>query len=267
MTVQVAARSAPRGAVRRSICARRRPCRRRTLREPRLSADRTAAASSGAASTSRFPVRRRPALAFTMSGKPIRAAARSAASTSTTAPPLHSATATPASSARRLAEILSPRRRMTSAGGPRKRIPAALDPLHEFRVLGDEAPSRPHGIGAGANDRLEEPFAIEIGGYGAAAMRQQYCDVGVTHERRVAVDVRVERDAVRSEPSRARSDFTARRQRIAASPRLAMAMRRMDVRRPTMPPKLAPTRRRPRRRRRRSARDAKARRRPAPDVR
>ena len=69
-------------------------------------------------STNRIPRPPPPAAALTRSGNPMRSAWWRAASRSSTGPPLHAATGAPTCSASRFAPILSPRRRMTSPGGP-----------------------------------------------------------------------------------------------------------------------------------------------------
>ena len=76
-------------------------------------------------------------------------------------------------------------------------------------------------------ERLEQRVVIEVGARPRrAAASSATRRVGVAHERRVAIDVGVERDrrAARS-PRSARSALTARMQRIAASPRLTIARR------------------------------------------
>ena len=101
-----------------------------------------------ASSTRRMPRPPPPAVALIISGKPMRAAWRSASSTVSTGPPLHGATGTPASSASRLAAILSPTRRMTAASGPTKTMPSRSHSSANSGLLGDEAPPDPHRVGA-----------------------------------------------------------------------------------------------------------------------
>ena len=66
-----------------------------------------------------------PAAALIISGKPMRAAISRASPTSATRPSLPGTVGTPASAATRRAATLSPRRRIASAEGPTKAMPAA----------------------------------------------------------------------------------------------------------------------------------------------
>ena len=97
--------------------------------------------------------RRRPRWPSPPAGS--RCARRRAAAWATfsTTPSLQGETGTPEAAAISLAEILSPSRRMASAEGPRKRMPASVDALDEARVLGDEAPAGPDRVRARAPQR------------------------------------------------------------------------------------------------------------------
>jgi len=68
--------------------------------------------------------------------------------------------------------------------------PDPLAQLGEGRVLGDEAPAHPGGVGAGVDQRPLQRLQVQIwpGGGGAQVVR----DVGLTHEHRASVDVGVE---------------------------------------------------------------------------
>jgi len=83
-----------------------------------------AARSSPGSRTSRMPRPPPPAVAFSISGKPMRAATRSTSSRPI-GPPLHGLTGTSAASANSLEAILSPSLRIVSALGPRKTISLA----------------------------------------------------------------------------------------------------------------------------------------------
>ena len=73
-------------------------------------------------------------------------------------------------------------------------MPASRDALDEARVLGDEAPAGPDGVGAGAPQRVEDAVVIEVGGDLPARRVQALDGVGVAHEGRVSIHVGVERD-------------------------------------------------------------------------
>ena len=89
-----------------------------------------------------------------------RAATASAAES--TGPPLQGARGTPACSASRLAPILSPRRRITSALGADEDDAEAVAQLDELRPLGHEPPAHPGRLGAAAQQRPLQRGEVEV---------------------------------------------------------------------------------------------------------
>ncbi len=78
-------------------------------------------------------------------------------------PPLHGATGTSASSASRLAAILSPTQAHHRRVGADEHDAEPLAQLGELGVLGDEAPADPRRVGAGRRERALERAVVEIG--------------------------------------------------------------------------------------------------------
>ena len=127
-----------------------------------------------------------------------------------------------------LEPILSPSLRIASALGPMKVTPEPLAQVGERRVLGDEAPADPDGVGAGRDERPLEHRQVEVGARGGRAERVG--DVGLAHEHGRVLGLGVERDDLdrriaRIRPVWALRSRTAWISRMAASPRFTTAMR------------------------------------------
>ena len=98
-----------------------------------------------------------------------------------------------------------------------------LAQLGERRVLGDEPPADPRGVGPGLHQRPLQDGVVEVrAGRGGA---QRVGDVRLPDEGRVPVGVGVEGDRLDPRPGSAERSRTAWMSRIAASPRLTMATR------------------------------------------
>ena len=95
-----------------------------------------------------------------------RSACLRASSRLSTGPLLQGAIGTPTCSASCFAPILSPSRRIASAEGPTKVTPRPLAQLGEGRVLGDEAPPDPGGVGPGLAQRALQHRMVEVGPVG-----------------------------------------------------------------------------------------------------
>ena len=99
-----------------------------------------------------------------------------------------------------LALDLVPERAHDVGVGPGEDDPEAVAELGERRVLGDEAPADPGRVGAGLHERALEPLVVEVGAErGAVGVRdhrraEAVALVGLAHEQRVALLVRVEGD-------------------------------------------------------------------------
>jgi hypothetical protein len=72
--------------------------------------------------------------------------------------------------------------------------PGLLAQLRERRVLGDEAPADPRGVGPGLRQRALQRLQVEVGARGRGA--EVVGDVGLAHERGGAVDVGVQGDGL-----------------------------------------------------------------------
>ena len=107
--------------------------------------------------------------------------------------------------------------------GPDEGDADPLAQLGERRVLGDEAPADPGGVGAGLDQGALKHGEVEVGaGRGGA---ERVGQVGLPDERGGAVGVGVEGDRLDPAPVSADRSRTAWISRIAASPRLTMATR------------------------------------------
>ena len=147
---------------------------------------------------------------------------------SSTGPPLHGATGTSACSASSLAPILSPRRRITSALGPMNTMPSRS---HSSANSGRSATKPQPTHAASARAATQRPLErVEVEVRAARSCRPVVVEahrlVGLAHEHRRPLGARVQRDRAESAPRSTRSSRTALINRIAASPRLTMAMRR-----------------------------------------
>ena len=101
--------------------------------------------------------------------------------------------ATPAASAARREEILSPMTSIASGGGPMKVDAPSRDGAGEVRVLREEAVARVHGVGARALDDVEDGLGVEVALGGALAAEREGL-VGQAHVQGVAVELGVDGD-------------------------------------------------------------------------
>ena len=123
-----------------------------------------------------------------------------------------------------LEPILSPSLRIASALRADEGDADPVAQLGEGRVLGDEPPADPGGVGAGLAQGALEDRVVEVGARGRRAERVG--EVGLAHEHRGALAVGVQGDGLdRAAPPSALSSRTAWMSRMAASPRLTMAIR------------------------------------------
>ena len=143
-----------------------------------------------------------------------------------TAAPLHGATGTPARSASSLAAILSPSARIVAPDGPRNEMPASVTRSTKTASSATKpqpghtasAPCPAEGREQRGRDRARR--RPRRAGRRAGAPRRR----GAHTARRDRPRCRA-RSPCSPEPSRARSVLTARRKRMAASPRLTIATR------------------------------------------
>ena len=105
--------------------------------------------------------------------------------------------------------------------------------VDERRVLGHEAPARPHGVGAGVEQGLLEHGQVDVRPVGGWS--EVVGEVGLAHEHRVGLARGVQGDGldvVAGSPD-ALSSRTAWSNRMADSPRLTIAIRRNDTNYPS----------------------------------
>ncbi len=153
---------------------------------PASSTPRSASGCRARIEHSRAPAAQTAPCASAKTCTPTRCAPAAAAS-SVAAP---ASTRRPACSASRFTPASSPRRRMTSGGGPMKTMPDARAQLGEGGILGDEAPAHPGGVGAARPERPLELAVVAVG----ARPGDHHGLVGLAHEHRPLLGLGVQRD-------------------------------------------------------------------------
>ena len=111
-----------------------------------------------------------------------------------TTPLLHGVTGTFAASATCFDEILSPSRRMASDEGLRRRGSRLRGSSREGGILGDEAPAGPHRVDSLGDEGVDQRIVVEERRDVARVRGDPNGAVGMANERRIAIDVGVERD-------------------------------------------------------------------------
>ncbi len=197
----------------------------------------SAAVSSASACTTRMPRPPPPAAAFNTRGYPSRAACAVACSASSTGWPLHGTTGTPARSATRFAAILSPSSRIVALSGPTNVMPAsshacandarsARNPQPTHTASARARTSASNTAGSSRYRDLRPPSAGSTNvagpsGTASSASRTYHASAsGSVYSTTVVIGG--------WSPARL-SSLTAVRARIAGSPRLTIANRRISV--------------------------------------